>query len=191
MKCGVDTCPVGGLRDLLRPAYFVPESKKIDELLREMQSRRVHMAIVVDEYGGTAGIVTIEDVLEEIVGEIQDEYDKEESLVQSVGDGEAIFDGITPLDDVNETMGLDLRAEDVDSMGGFVYSQLGRIPSPGDMVDVPGATITVLSTVKRRIKKVKVMMKAHEGDDGACSARLSLARSRQISPDVHGSHKDD
>ena len=164
LKCGLDTCPVGGLRDLLQPAYFVPESKKIDELLREMQAHRVHMAVVVDEYGGTAGIVTIEDVLEEIVGEIQDEYDKEEALVQPVRDGEAIFDGITPLDDVNDTMGLDLTAEDVDSVGGFVYSQLGRIPSPGDTVEVPGATITVLSTLKRRIKKVKVVMKAHEGE---------------------------
>lgn len=165
LKCGVDSCPTGGLRELLRPAYFVPESKKIDELLREMQARRVHMAIVVDEYGGTAGLVTIEDVLEEIVGEIQDEYDKEEALVVPVSDGEAIFDGITPLDDVNETMGLDLSAEDVDSIGGFVYSQLGRIPSPGDVVDAPGATITVLSTLKRRIQKVKVMLKAHEAEE--------------------------
>ena len=171
LRCGVESCPVGGLRDLLRPAYFVPESKKIDDLLREMQAHRVHMAIVVDEYGGTAGLVTIEDLLEEIVGEIQDEYDKEESLMQPVSEGEAIFEGITPLDDVNETMGLNLEAEDVDSIGGYVYSQLGRIPANGDVVDTDGATITVLATTGRRIKKVKVTRKMSqeeaESDDDA------------------------
>ncbi len=165
LKCGLESCPVGGLRQLLRPAHFVPESKKIDDLLREMQAHRVHMAVVVDEYGGTAGVVTIEDLLEEIVGEIQDEYDKEESLMQAVSDGEAIFDGITPLDDVNETMGLDLRADDVDSVGGYVYSQLGRIPSAGDSVQVDGARITVVSTAGRRIKKVKVTR--HAGGEAA------------------------
>jgi putative hemolysin len=156
LKCGQDTGPVGSLRDLLRPAYFVPESKKIDELLREMQAHQVHMAIAVDEYGGTAGLVTLEDVLEEIVGEIKDEYDKEEALMQTVGDGEAIFQGITPLNHVNETMGLELKADDVDSIGGYVYSQLGRIPTPGEKVVADCVTITVLSTAGRRIKKVKV-----------------------------------
>jgi putative hemolysin len=156
LKCGQDVGPVSSLRDLLRPAYFVPESKKIDELLREMQAHQVHMAIAVDEYGGTAGLVTLEDVLEEIVGEIKDEYDKEEALMQPVGEGEAIFQGITPLNHVNETMGLELKADDVDSVGGYVYSQLGRIPAPGEKVVTDCATITVLSTAGRRIKKVKV-----------------------------------
>jgi putative hemolysin len=165
LKCGVETCPVGGLRDLLRPAYFVPESKKIDELLREMQAHQVHMAIAVDEYGGTAGLVTLEDVLEEIVGEIKDEYDKEEALMQAVGEGEAIFQGITPLNHVNETMGLELEAEDVDSIGGYVYSQLGRIPAPGEKVETDSVTITVLSTAGRRIKKVKVTKAIRPQDD--------------------------
>ncbi len=157
LKCSLESCPIGGLRDILRPIHFVPESKKVDDLLREMQARKMHMVIVVDEYGGTAGLVTIEDLLEEIVGEIRDEYDdKEESLVQSLGDGEAVFEGITSLDDVNETLGLDLQAEDVDSIGGYVYSQLGRIPVPGDTVTVEGAALTVVATTGRRIKKVKV-----------------------------------
>jgi putative hemolysin len=165
LKCGLDATPVGGLRDLLRPAYFVPESKKIDELLREMQAHQVHMAIAVDEYGGTAGLVTLEDVLEEIVGEIKDEYDKEEALMQTVGEGEAIFQGITPLNHVNETMGLELEAEDVDSIGGYVYSQLGRIPAPGEKVVTDSVTITVLSTTGRRIKKVKVTKEIQPRDD--------------------------
>ncbi len=165
LKCGLDNCPVGGLRDLLRPAYFVPESKKIDDLLREMQAHQVHMAVAVDEYGGTAGLVTLEDVLEEIVGEIKDEYDKEEALMQTVGEGEAIFEGITPLNQVNETMGLELEAEDVDSIGGYVYSQLGRIPAPGEKVVTDSVTITVLSTSGRRIKKVKVTKEMHPGEE--------------------------
>jgi putative hemolysin len=157
LKCGLESCPVGGLRDLLRPIHFVPESKKVDDLLREMQTHNLHMAAVLDEYGGTAGLVTIEDLLEEIVGEIRDEYDdKEESLVQSLGEGEAIFQGVTPLDDVNETLDLDLTAEDVDSIGGYVYTQLGRIPVPGDTVTTQGAALTVLATTGRRVKKVKV-----------------------------------
>jgi len=156
LKCSLETCPAGGLREMLRPVYFVPESKKIDELLREMRAQRVHMAIVVDEYGGTAGLVTLEDLLEEIVGEIQDEYDREEASVQPLGEGEAIFDGITPLDDVNKMLDLDLQAEDVDSIGGYVYAQLGRIPVAGDTITRDGATVTVLATVGRRIKKVKV-----------------------------------
>lgn len=156
LKCGLEACPTSGLREMLRPIYFVPESKKIDELLREMQAQHMHMAIVVDEYGGTAGLVTLEDLLEEIVGEIQDEYDREEAPVQPLGEGEAIFDGITPLDDVNKILNLDLQAEDVDSIGGYVYARLGRIPVAGDTVTEDGATVTVLTTVGRRIKKVKV-----------------------------------
>jgi CBS domain containing-hemolysin-like protein len=103
--CDLET----SLRSLVRPAYFVPESKKLDDLLRELQQNRMHMAIVVDEYGGTAGLVTIEDLLEEIVGEIQDEYDKEEVQIQDLGEGEAVFDARTSLNDVNETLGLHLE----------------------------------------------------------------------------------
>ena len=150
--CDLET----SLRSLVRPAYFVPESKKLDDLLRELQQNRMHMAIVVDEYGGTAGLVTIEDLLEEIVGEIQDEYDKEEVQIQGLGEGEAVFDARTSLNDVNETLGLHLEGEDFDSIGGLVYSQLGKMPAPGDEVRVDSVTVAVLSTIGRRIKKVKV-----------------------------------
>src|SRR5258707_8134901 len=100
--------------DLVHPAYFVPESKKCDDLLRELQQQRVHIAIVVDEYGGTSGLVTIEDVLEGIVGEIQDEYDAEEQKIILEGDGNALVDGSASIDDVNDTLALDLTTEEVD-----------------------------------------------------------------------------
>ncbi|HET7375371.1 MAG TPA: hemolysin family protein, partial [Anaerolineae bacterium] len=123
------------LSALVRPASFTPETKKVDELLEEMQKRRVHMAIVIDEYGGTAGLVTIEDILEEIVGEIQDEYDQgEESLIQTVSDSEWIVDARANLNDVNQLIQADMPVDVADTLGGFVYSQLGKVPLPGDEV---------------------------------------------------------
>ena len=146
----------GQVRDLVRPAYFIPESKKIDELLRELQKRKVHIAIVVDEYGGTAGLVTIEDLLEEIVGEIQDEFDLEEEKIVEGKDGEAIFDATVSIDDVNDVLDLRLQGEDVDTIGGLVYERLGKVPLVGDRIDADGATITVIATTGRRVTKVKV-----------------------------------
>lgn len=146
------------VKDLVRPAYFVPESKKANELLQELQRRKVHIALVVDEYGSIAGLVTIEDMLEEIVGEIQDEHDREEPKIQILGDGEAAFDATVSVDDVNETLGLHLQVENVDTIGGLVYERLGQIPVPGDTVTADGASITVLSTTGRRIRRVRVMV---------------------------------
>jgi putative hemolysin len=150
----------GGLevkvKEIARPAHFIPESKKVDELLRELQQRKVHIAIIVDEYGGTAGLVTIEDLLEEIVGEIQDEYDREEAKIVEMGDGEAIFDATVSIHDVNDTLSLHLEGEDVDTVGGLVYETLGKVPSPGDQITLDGGILTVVSTVGRRIKKVRV-----------------------------------
>ena len=144
--------------ELMRPAYFVPESKRTDELLHEMQEREIHMAIVVDEYGGTAGLVTIEDLLEEIVGEIRDEYDRgEEAKIEEIAENEAVFDGTVTVDDVNETLGLRLASAEVDTIGGLVYDKLGKMPSPGDEVRVEEALITVLETDGRRIRRVKVL----------------------------------
>lgn len=145
------------LREALRPAYFVPESKKVDELLRELQNNRVQMAIVVDEYGGTAGLVTIEDILEEIVGEIQDEFDAEEDPIQPVSDTEAVFNALVHMDDVNEWLDMELDAGDVDTLGGYVYSHLGKMPVSGDEFDVGNVSFSVISTVGRRIKKVRVV----------------------------------
>src|SRR3970040_3003758 len=113
---------VNSLRELLRPAHFVPESKKLDELLAEMQSGRMHIAIVVDEYGGVAGLITLEDIVEEIVGEIQDEYDHGEELsYQKEENGDLIFHGRINLSDFNEVMGTDLQSEDADTLGGYLF----------------------------------------------------------------------
>lgn len=142
--------------DFVRPAYFVPESKKTGDLLRELQQKRVHIAIVVDEYGGTSGMVTIEDVLEEIVGEIQDEFDTEEQKVVRVGDGEALVDGSVSIDDANDELDLDLAAEEVDTIGGLVNEKLGRIPVVGDHVQLDHVLLTVASASGRRVTRVRV-----------------------------------
>jgi CBS domain containing-hemolysin-like protein len=166
-ECGL-AGPVG---DLTRPAYFVPETKMVDDLLREMQRSKVHMAVVVDEYGGTAGVVTIEDLVEEIVGEIHDEYDEaEEVLVEKMNGPEGLFNARIPLDDVNQLMGLHLEAEDVDTLGGLIYSALGRVPEMGDKVDLDDATITVLSLAGRRIKRVRVTRRAKPAPDALAQA---------------------
>lgn len=151
-------------RQLARPAYFVPESKHVDELLRELRQARVHMAIVVDEYGGTAGLVTIEDLLEEIVGEIRDEFDfAEQERIQVLSEASAVFDGGVSVDDVNRTLGIDLATDGFDTIGGFVYHHLGTMAHPGDSFVVQGLKVVVLSVAGRRISEVKV--ERHEAED--------------------------
>jgi CBS domain containing-hemolysin-like protein len=146
------------LRELLRPAFFVPETKKADELLAELQQQRIHLAVVVDEYGGTAGIVTLEDIVEEIVGEIRDEYDvNEESQFEKVGDLEYIFDARIDLDEVNELLNLALAGGDSDSLGGFIYNQLGHVPAPSEKVAADQVEFEVLSVTGRRIRKVRAV----------------------------------
>jgi CBS domain containing-hemolysin-like protein len=147
---------IASLRALLRPAYFVPEAKKVDELLAEMQSQRIHLAIVVDEYGGVAGMVTLEDIVEEIVGEIQDEFDQaEESPYQELGDGDTMFLGRVDLDDFNEVMGSNLPKDEADTLGGYIYSSLGRVPHIGDQVQTGELILTVEQVSARRIRKVR------------------------------------
>jgi putative hemolysin len=143
------------IRELVRPAYFVPETKKLDDLLREIR-QRTHMAIVVDEYGSVAGLVTIEDLVEEIVGDIQDEYDREENLFEQVTQYEYIFDAKINLDEFNELMDTDLENEDYETLGGFLLGQLDKIPVPGDTITYKNLTFTVLTTRGLRITKVKV-----------------------------------
>jgi CBS domain containing-hemolysin-like protein len=142
------------LIEVARPAVFIPETKKLGELLHELRNARVHMAVVVDEYGGTAGIVTIEDLLEEIVGEIQDEYDVETPDIEQVADDEWIVNARIDLDDVSELLGLSLNGENYDSLGGFITAQLERLPAPGDVVRVNDVRMTVLDTERRRIGRV-------------------------------------
>jgi CBS domain containing-hemolysin-like protein len=153
LRDGEQTAPV---QPLAREASYVPETKKVDELLHEIQQRRVHLAIVVDEYGGTAGLITIEDLIEEIVGEIQDEYDVEEALIQEVSDQEALFDARVSIRDVNDTLDLDIEDEDFDTLGGLLYHELGKVPNVGDEVRVDGAVVQVLTTTGRRVRKVRV-----------------------------------
>lgn len=148
---------VGTVRSLARPAYFVPETKRLDELFREMRRKTVHMAIAVDEYGGTAGLVTIEDLLEEIVGPIQDEYDAaEEPPIKVIDERVALVDGRAHLEDVNAALDLQLPAGEVDSLGGFVYSLLGHVPAQGERVTYNGVELTVERVDGTRIEKVKI-----------------------------------
>jgi len=161
------TCPTS-IRELARPAYFVPESKKVDDLLTEMRQKRVSVAIVVDEYGGTAGLVTVEDLVEEIVGEIEDEFDTQEQEVQLVTSTEAIVDARVGIDELNEMFDLGIEKEDFDSVGGFIVTSLGRMPSVGDEVQVDGLVMRVLTVMGRRIKKVRVTKV-----DGAAEERES------------------
>ena len=144
------------VESLVRPALFIPEAKTLEELLNEFQRTRVHMAIVVDEYGGVSGIVTIEDLLEEIVGEIQDEFDVGETEIEAVKDDEFVMDARVSLDQVNELLSVSVEGDGFDSLGGFVFHRLGKIPSPGDCVEYNGLRIDVLSTLGRRIKRLRV-----------------------------------
>lgn len=147
---------IDSLKDLLRPAYFVPEAKKVDELLAEMQAQRIHMAIVVDEYGGVAGLVTLEDIVEEIVGEIHDEYDQaEETPFQQINEDEYLFLGRIDLDDFNEIMESALPREEADTLAGFMYSRIGRVPVGGEHVQVDNLELTVEQVSGRRIRKVR------------------------------------
>ena len=142
--------------EMLRPALFTPESKTLDELLSEFQRRRMHMAIVVDEYGGVAGIVTIEDLLEEIVGEIQDEFDDTEPPVLAVSDDEYLMEAGVGVDQLNELLDVSIEVDGFDTLGGLVYQQHGSIPSPGDAVVYDGLRIEVVSTAGRRLKRLRV-----------------------------------
>jgi CBS domain containing-hemolysin-like protein len=159
------------LRDVARTAFFVPESKRLDDLLTDMRKQRVHMAIVVDEYGGTAGLVTIEDLVEEIVGEIEDEYDRVEHPIVQVSGDEALLDGRVSIWDVNELFGSDIEAEDFDTVGGCVFHMLGRVPAVGDVVDADGLTLTVLSVDGHRVRRVRAVRRVKTGDDGEANGK--------------------
>jgi CBS domain containing-hemolysin-like protein len=156
------------LRAIARPAFFVPESKPVDDLLTEMRKQRVHMAIVVDEYGGTAGLVTIEDMLEEIVGEIEDEYDRVEQQVVQISDTEALVDGRVGIDQVNEMFHTSVDAADFDTVGGCVVHLLGRMPAIGDEAQADGLRFRVVSVEGHRVKRVRVTLaeKAPDVENG-------------------------
>jgi CBS domain containing-hemolysin-like protein len=144
------------IREILRPAYFVPDTKKADALLTEMQAQRIHMAVVVDEYGGVAGLVTLEDIIEEIIGEIQDEYDlSEENLVQQNGPDEYVFLGRIDLDDFNEVMDSNIPKGESDTLAGYLYDHFGRVPHDGESIQTNGVLLTIEQVVGRRIRRVR------------------------------------
>ncbi|MEX2550668.1 MAG: hemolysin family protein [Nitriliruptoraceae bacterium] len=153
-----------GWTDLTRPATFVPETKRSDELLRELQADAVHLALVVDEYGEFVGLVTIEDILEEIVGEIVDEHDQEDPLVEPLDDGRVRIDARLGVDDLNELLSLSLPEDGWDTVGGLVFGVLGRVPRPQELIELDGTTIEVERLQGRRVSKVIV---SREGDDGS------------------------
>jgi CBS domain containing-hemolysin-like protein len=144
------------LKDLARKAYFVPESKRVAELLKEMQQEKVHVAVVVDEYGSVTGLVTLEDLLEEIVGEIADEYDREEPQVEPAGDGTYQVNARLPVDELNELLDVELPQEEWDSVGGLMMGTLGRLPAQGESVELSGLRFTAARVQGRRISKVLV-----------------------------------
>jgi gliding motility-associated protein GldE len=145
------------VKELMREAYFVPETKRVDELLREFQRNKIHMAIVLDEYGGTAGLVTLEDILEEIVGEIFDEYDfKEEARIEQIDENTWIADGKLDIDAVEEYFEIEISEDESETLGGFVSTVLGHVPSPGESFDYEGYRFEVVSVAHRRVAKVKI-----------------------------------
>jgi putative hemolysin len=145
---------------------FVPETVRADDVLRQMQRHRLHLAVVVDEYGGTAGIVTLENLLEELVGPIRDEYDAaEQPETRLVGEGVLVASGDADLDQIADTLEVKLHGQEVDTVGGLVYSALGRIPQVGDTVDIGEATIEVLRMLGNRVGQVRIVKNASGGAD--------------------------
>ena len=154
--------------EVMRPVHYVPDSKPVDALLTELQARRQHIAVVVDEYGGTAGLVTIEDVLEEIVGEITDEYDEEQVEVEHLDDGSIRVSSRYPVDDLDEVVGVDVQDDDVDSVGGLMAKHLGKVPIPGSVVECHGLRLEAERAVGRRNKVETVLISViapSEGED--------------------------
>lgn len=155
---GVRSGDARPLRSLARDPYFTPESKRVGELLREMQERKIHMAVVVEEHGGTAGIVTFEDLIEEIVGPIRDEYDiSEKEEFQFLSDREVLMSARFPVDDAAEMLHLNVGETEADTIGGLVYERLGEIPKPGEAIKLGNATVTVESVRRQAIQSVRIV----------------------------------
>jgi CBS domain containing-hemolysin-like protein len=153
-------------KSLLRPQLFVPENKKIDDLLKEFQKRKVHMAVVVDEYGGTLGLVTLEDVIEEIVGDITDEFDDEGLNYSQIDKNNYVFEGKTALIDVYRVLDIDgspfeAAKGDADTLAGFIIEQAGKIPIKGERISFDSLIFTIEAADKRKIKQVKVTLTPH------------------------------
>ncbi len=191
LKCFQDHRDDVPIRELLRPAYYVPASKKVNSLFKEMQQQRVHIAMVVDEYGGIAGLVTVEDIIEEIVGEIQDEYDSGRGTCTASRSGRTSFllNSRLDIDTLGKLLDIDLSDEEGDTLGGFIYSHLGHVPDQGETVDIAGWHFTVLALDGRRISQVradKIVSSKPDGesadvDQSALSRRKSLLNTSSLS----------
>jgi CBS domain containing-hemolysin-like protein len=144
------------LRRVTRAPYFVPETKKLEELLHDFKKKRVHIAIVIDEYGGTSGLVTIEDLLEQIVGDIQDEYDVEEEWLVEETEGSVVVDARLPIEELEEHFGIEVEREKFDTVGGLIFHLTGRIPQVGEEVETGEVRLAVLEADERRISKVRI-----------------------------------
>lgn len=164
------------LLDLIRPAFVVPESKKLPELFAELKRTRIHMAIVADEYGGTAGLITIEDILEEIVGEIQDEYDTEQPLFEKESADALVADGRLPIEDVEEALDVEFEEDDdFGTLGGFVHKHLGRLAVKGDTFEAEGVRVQILEVERHRVKALRIT-RLPEAEDGAPDERRDRRR---------------
>jgi len=153
------------LRKLIRPPFFIPETKNLEELLHDFKKRRVHMAVVIDEYGGTAGLVTIEDLLEQIVGDIQDEYDLETERLSVQPDGAIVADGRLPIEEVEEHFDVEIEREKYETVGGLIFHLTGRIPSAGEVIESDTLVLTVLEADDRRIAKVHIARRESGAQD--------------------------
>ena len=156
--------PIAGL---LRPAHMVPDTKHVADLLKELQHRQVQSAIVVDEYGGTAGLVTIEDLLEEIVGEIRDEYDVELEPIVDEGNGIFVFSGKVDIDKVADRLGVEIERQGFETVGGYVLSRLGRVPAVGESFAIDGLSVEVLDAERRRVHRVRIRRREEVGTDAS------------------------
>ena len=155
-QAGPSAQPAAPISPMVRPATFVPETKRVVELLREFQRDRLQMAVVVDEYGGTAGLVTLEDLIEEIVGEIRDEYDVEVEPVVDEGDGHVVFTGKAHVHELADRMRIEIEGAGFETVGGFLLSRLGRVPAPGERFEIDGLAVEVLEAERRRITRVRI-----------------------------------
>jgi len=156
LEYSADKLVNSSLDPLLRPVYFIPESMKVSELLKEFQQRKQKLAIVVDEHGGVSGLVTMEDLMEEIVGEIQDEYDKDEVLIFPQGPGEFIIKGDAQIEELEDLLDLDLAADHYITVGGWITFSLGRLPEQGEEVEIQGLSIEILDVEQKRINKLRL-----------------------------------
>lgn len=167
------------VKELLRPAYYIPENKKVNDLLTELRQKKVHMAIILDEYGGTAGLVTIEDLIEEIIGDIQDEYDVEEDLITLNDDGSITADARALIDEVEEALDVTIEDAESETIGGLVFEHLGGVPHQGDEVIFAGLSVRVSQVTGRRISKVVISILESEAEEIVAESRWNKRNSQE------------